>query len=130
MTRFRGPSCAVFFFRISLGSAVPALAIHAQTPGTLSLMPMPQHISKGEGQLKIDGNFTVGLDGYKDARLESARKRFLNTLSRETGIPYHDEVTVARLRGFDEKLRRPIDAALKLGENESYHLEVTSDHMR
>ena len=52
---------------------------------------MPQHISQGAGQLKIDSSFTIGLDGYKDARLESARKRFINTLSRATGIPYHDE---------------------------------------
>ena len=63
------------------------MAIHAQTPGTLALMPMPQHLVKGEGQLKIDGNFSVALDGYKDARLESARKRFLNTLSREPEFP-------------------------------------------
>ena len=56
-------------------------------------MPMPQHVVRGEGQLKIEGGFTIALEGYKDARLESARKRFLNTLSRETGIPYHDEVT-------------------------------------
>ncbi|MGA8089450.1 MAG: family 20 glycosylhydrolase [Terracidiphilus sp.] len=90
-------------------------------------MPMPQHVVRGDGHLNIDGNFTIALEGYKDARLASARKRFLNTLSRETGIPYHHEVTsgqailTVRTAGVD-------DAVLKLGENESYHLEVTSSH--
>ncbi|HMG85045.1 MAG TPA: family 20 glycosylhydrolase [Terracidiphilus sp.] len=90
-------------------------------------MPMPQHVVQAEGQLKIDANFTIALEGYTDARLESARKRFLNTLSRETGIPYHDEVTsgpavlTVKTAGVD-------NAALELGENESYRLEVTSTH--
>jgi len=90
-------------------------------------MPMPQHVALGQGQLKIDGSFTIGLEGYKDARVESARQRFLNTLSRETGIPYHDEMTsgpavlTVKTAGAD-------DATLKLGENESYHLEVTPTH--
>jgi hexosaminidase len=102
-------------------------AVHSQNPTSLPLMPLPLHVTQGEGQLKIDGNFTIGLDGYKDARLESARKRFLNTLSRETGIPYHDEETsgeatlLVKTAGAD-------DPVLQLGENESYRLEVTPTH--
>jgi hexosaminidase len=90
-------------------------------------MPMPQHVAQGEGQLKIDANFTVALEGYKDARLELARKRFVNTLSRVTGIPYHDEVTSGQTI-LTVKTAGADDAALKLGEDESYHLEVTPTH--
>lgn len=90
-------------------------------------MPVPQHVVQGEGQLKIDGNFAIVLEGYKDARLESARKRFLNTLSRETGIPYHDEATGVQAL-LTIKTAGADDAELELGENESYHLEVTSTH--
>jgi hexosaminidase len=79
-----GLSCAALIFGISLAAIVPARAIHAETPEELALMPMPQHVLRGEGQLKIDGDFTIALEGFKDARIESARKRFLNTLSRET----------------------------------------------
>jgi hexosaminidase len=88
---------------------------------------MPQHVVQADGQLTIDGNFTIALDGYTDARLASARKRFLNILARETGIPYHDEVTSGEAV-LTVKTAGPDDAELKLGENESYHLEVTPTH--
>jgi hexosaminidase len=90
-------------------------------------MPMPLHVTQGEGHLKIDGSFTVGLEGYKDTRLESALTRFINTLSRETGIPYHDDVTSSEPT-LVVKTTGPSDAVLRVGENESYHLEVTPTH--
>lgn len=99
----------------------------AQPEIPLSLMPMPQHVTRGEGQLKIDGSFTVGLEGYKDARLEFARKRFINTLSRETGIPYHDDVSTSEPT-LVVKTAGPSDAVQSVGEDESYHLEVTPTH--
>jgi hexosaminidase len=89
---------------------------------------MPQHISQGTGQLKIDSSFTIALDGYKDARLESARKRFINTLSRTTGIPYHDDTSGGE-PALVVKTAGPSDAVQKLGEDESYHLEITSTHV-
>jgi hexosaminidase len=88
-------------------------------------MPMPQHISQGTGQLKIDSSFTIALDGYKDARLESARKRFINTLSRATGIPYHDDASGGEPT-LVVKTAGPSDEVQRLGEDESYHLEITS----
>ncbi len=114
-------------FGISLAVFAAAPGIYPETPRELALMPMPQHMVRAEGQLKIDGHFTIALAGYKNARLEAARKRFLSTLSRETGIPYHDEVTsgpailTVTTAGSD-------DAVLKLGEDESYHLDVTPTH--
>ena len=78
---------------VSLAAFVAVPAVHSQSSTSLPLMPLPLHATQGEGQLKVDAGFTIALEGYKDARLESARKRFLSTLSRETGIPYHDEVT-------------------------------------
>jgi hexosaminidase len=88
-------------------------------------MPMPQHISAGTGQLKIDSGFTIALDGYKDTRLESARKRLINTLSRETGIPYHDDASGGEPT-LVVKTSGPSDAVQRLGEDESYHLEITA----
>ena len=60
----------------------------AQAQASLPLMPMPSHLTMGEGQLLIDGGFSVQIDGYTEPRLVAARKRFLDTLSRETGIPF------------------------------------------
>ncbi|WP_348265362.1 family 20 glycosylhydrolase [Telmatobacter sp. DSM 110680] len=90
-------------------------------------MPVPLHVSRGEGVLKIDSNFTIALDGFKDSRLEPARKRFIGTLSRETGIPYHDEGTKSEAV-LTVKTGGVSDAVQQLGENESYHLEVTPTH--
>ena len=124
MTKFRGRSCTALIFYSSLVAFVPVPAIRPETPGALTLMPMPQQVVHGEGQLKIDGDFTIALEGYKDVRLESARKRFLSTLSRITGIPYHDEVTSGQ-PVLTVRTAKADEAALRLGENESYHLEVT-----
>jgi len=125
--KFRTRRRLALTFCICLAALLKMPAAHSQNPTTLPLMPMPLHIAQGEGRLKIDSGFTIGLDGYKDRQLEFARKRFLNTLSRETGIPYHDEVTsgeatlVVKAAGADDPVQQ-------LGENESYHLEVTPTH--
>lgn len=103
------------------------ILLQAQTPVSLSLMPLPAHVSRGNGSLKIDANFTVALEGYKEARLESARKRFIDTLSRETGIPYHEEATQSEPT-LVIKTDRASDPVQHLGENESYHLEVSATH--
>jgi len=112
---------------VSLAAFVETPAVHSQNPTSLPLMPMPLHVIGGEGQLQIDSGFTIGLDGFKDARLESARTRFLHSLSSQTGIPYHDEVTSgsATLTVKTAGAGDPLD---QLGENESYHLEVTATH--
>jgi hexosaminidase len=101
--------------------------VQGQQANSLSLMPMPQHMTRGDGQLKIDGSFRVELQGHKEARLEEARKRFLNTLSRETGIPFHDEATESPAI-LTVKTDGPSDPVQRVGENESYHLEVTPTH--
>ena len=115
----------IFSFFLAAFLRIPAAS--SQSPTMLPLMPMPLHATRGEGELKIDGGFTIGLEGFKDARLESARKRFLHTLSRQTGIPYHDEVTRGQAT-LTVKTDGAGDAVDQLGENESYHLEVTATH--
>ena len=102
-------------------------AARSQDPTSLPLMPLPVHVTQAQGQLKIDEGFTIALDGFKDARLESARKRFLGALSRQTGIPYHDEATDGEAT-LVVKTAGPAGPVQTLGENESYHLEVTPAH--
>jgi hexosaminidase len=106
---------------------IALIRIPLQAQDSISLMPMPLHVTRGDGQLKIDGSFTIALEGHKEARLEEARKRFLNTLSRQTGIPYHDEVTEGPAT-LTVRTDGPSDAVQRVGENESYHLEVTPAH--
>ncbi|HXS77590.1 MAG TPA: family 20 glycosylhydrolase [Terracidiphilus sp.] len=112
---------------VVLCMCVASPACRAQAAKVPSLMPMPQHLTEGQGQLKIDSGFTAGLEGFKDPRLESARKRFLNTLSHQTGIPYHTEESQGEPT-LVVKTTGPSDAVEHVGENESYHLEVSPTH--
>lgn len=123
--RIRNRMCLTLVFCAAASLQLPVL--WGQNSSSPALMPMPQHVTVGDGQLKIDANFTIGLEGYKDARLESARKRFLDTLSRETGIPYHDEATTGPTT-LMVKTEGTSDAVQHVGENESYHLEISSTH--
>jgi hexosaminidase len=116
------------FLALSVCLAIVQIPVlQAQQSDSLSLMPMPLHLTRGTGQLKIDGGFRVELDGHKEARLERARQRFMDTLSRQTGIPYHEEATEEPAT-LTVKTDGPSDAIQQLGENESYHLEITSTH--
>jgi hexosaminidase len=109
------------------GIAFSCSTAQTQSEGSLSLMPMPQHLTRGQGELKVDSSFTIALEGYKDARLEAAAKRFLKTLSRQTGIPYHEEIASGEAT-LTVKTSGPSDAIQRVGENESYHLVVTPTH--
>ena len=100
-------------------------AMIAQASGPLPLMPMPTHVTTGDGQFLINGSFTVELDGFKDPRLIGAQKRFLGTLSRETGIPFATEPQDAQ-PALVIKTAGPSASVQKLGEDESYHLEITA----
>jgi len=111
---------SVFF-----GLLFSAVTVLAQGSSQLSLMPIPAHAAAGEGQLTIDGSFTAGLEGYTDARLVHARERFLATLYRETGIPMRGEAESGEPR-LAIKTSGPGDPVQKLGEDESYHLEVSA----
>jgi hexosaminidase len=95
-------------------------------PSTLTLMPVPAKIRVGTGQLVIDQLFTVAATGAKDARLEGGIPKFLDQLSRQTGMPLNKQLAdpakatlVIRCENAGRKVQ-------ELGEDESYTLEVTA----
>src|SRR5437870_6209348 len=75
-----------FLLLASCAFVIPS-NLRAQGEGSLLVMPVPAHVVQREGEFLIDGPFGIALKGYKEARLERAQQRFLDTLSRETGIP-------------------------------------------
>jgi hexosaminidase len=100
-------------------------AASAQSPmETLPVMPYPAHVEAGSGGFVVDGSLTVALTGYSEPRLERAAQRFLTAAQSKTGIPVQH--TLAR---SDAKLVVHCDhkseAVQKLGEDESYALDVT-----
>src|SRR5882724_10007971 len=98
----------------------------AQRTNPPSLMPMPSRIQTGTGSLAIDGNFSVAVTGYSEARLDRATERFYRQLSRQTGLILarrNGEASKATLVIHTDHARKPVQ---ELGEDESYSLEVTS----
>jgi hexosaminidase len=115
---------ALFFFLLAAFDS-QIRRLEAQTPEPLALMPQPAHIVQGEGQFPIDGSFSVSLEGYKEARLIHARDRFLDILTRETGIPIQQEAPADQAK-FIIQTHGPSDPVQQLGEDESYHLSITA----
>jgi len=106
-----------------------APAICAQLEATLPIMPLPAHAVLGDGQFLIDGSFGIELKGYVDSRLMSGERRFLDTLSRETGIPLSGaaQSPSASFTIVTAGASEPVE---QLGENESYRLEISATHVR
>jgi hexosaminidase len=98
----------------------------AQTPSTLSLIPVPAKIQTGAGQLVIDQLFTVAVTGAKDSRVDSGVSRFLDQLSRQTGMPLNNQLVDASKATLVIHTDGGVHKVQELGEDESYTLEVTA----
>ena len=96
----------------------------AQAQAPLPIMPLPAHAVQGSGQFVVNGGFEVDFEGYKEARLEHARDRFMTNLARETGILHFPAASAATPK-FVIKTTGPSAPVQQLGEDEAYHLEVT-----
>jgi len=96
-----------------------------------NLMPQPAELTAGQGRLTIDGAFQVALTGYQEPRLQTAARRLVQRLSKQTGIPMSDEIAMApstatlviQCDHAGETVQTP-------SEDESYRLEVTSSQAR
>ncbi len=112
--------CASFI--LCFGLLTGYSPVRAQTP--LPIIPLPANAVQGTGSLLVDHGIKFVFEGYTEPRLERARIRFFDTLSRETGIP---EVPAPPFKGvqFVIKTAGPSAPVQQLGEDESYHLEIT-----
>jgi hexosaminidase len=119
-----GRVTAFVFLLSGLITHIPMICAQA-TAGSLDLMPMPENLVVGKGQLPIDETFGVSLEGYSEPRLVAAKRRFLDTLFRETGIPFNENVRTDHAR-LTVKTAGASDPVQQLGEDESYHLKITA----
>jgi hexosaminidase len=115
----------VLFFAISGVGLAHGSAAFAQEPNSLDLMPLPAHLTLGEGQFLIDGSFAVAVEDSSDPRVLLGRKRFVETLGRETGIPFAVEAPAGKA-AFQIHIAGPSEAVQQVGEDESYHLVVSA----
>jgi len=95
-------------------------------PSTLNLMPVPAKIQAGSGQLLIDQLFTVALTGAKDGRLDRGVSRFIDDLSRQTGMPLNQGLADPGKAALVIRCESSGRRVQELDEDESYTLEVTS----
>jgi hexosaminidase len=100
----------------------------APPPALLPLMPLPSQVKPGSGEFVINNGFGVTLEGFTEPRLERAKQRFLNTLSRQTGIPLSSEAYLNKPMFFIKTggASAPIQ---QVDEDESYHLQITADEV-
>jgi len=128
LTRISFARTASFFFLFWCTFSC-SLKTSAQSEGQPPILPLPAHMIQGQGQFLIDGSFGVTLQGYKEPRLLRARQRFLDTLSRETGFPLTIEAQFNQPH-FIIQTAGPSDPVQQLGEDESYHLEISPTQVR
>ena len=100
-----------------------------QGTAPLPIMPLPASATPGQGEFVIDGQFGVAFDGFTEPRLNRARERFLDTLTRETGMPF-SRVGVDDTAHFRVHTGGPSKVIQQLGEDESYQLTVSPDGVR
>jgi hexosaminidase len=104
-------------------SAQPSTATLSQVPW--ALMPVPAKIQAGNGQWLVQQGLTISLSGADDARVGGAAQRFVDHLSRGTGIPLRYQTASADKATVAIHCERSGDKVQKLGEDESYVLDVT-----
>jgi hexosaminidase len=116
------------FVLVACAALTHSSTIFAQGRGQLALMPMPARVTEGEGQFLIDGSFAVALEDYQDQRVVKGKRRFMETLYRETGIPFSKESAESKA-AFVIHTAGPNQAVQQLGEDESYRLTVSTAHV-
>jgi len=97
----------------------------AQISSSINLMPVPTKLQIGTGQLVVDQSFTAVSTGQKDARLDRGISRFLDQVSRQTGMTLNGQAadaSNATLVIHAENAGRKVQ---ELDEDESYTLEIT-----
>lgn len=92
-----------------------------------NLMPVPASVKLNTERLAVDSSFKVAIRGHSDARLQSGIARFIKRLEGRTvfsfapGLAPDDQATtlIVHCDGAGKEIPA-------LGENESYHLDITS----
>jgi hexosaminidase len=98
----------------------------AQIPSSLNLMPVPTKVQVGAGQLVVDQSFTAFSDGQRDARLDRGISRFLDQVSRQTGMQLNARPAAASNATLVVRAENASRKVQELDEDESYTLEITT----
>jgi hexosaminidase len=111
-----------------LSSLIAGGQTQPPAPRPLPLMPLPAQVKPGTGEFLINNGFGIALEGYQEPRLDRAKQRFLNILSRETGIPLWREAVLNQPRFFVKTTGQSAPVQ-QVDEDESYHLAITANEV-
>src|ERR1700678_933799 len=127
--RLRSPLLRIVLpMTLLLSSLIASGQTQPSAPPPLPLMPLPAQVKPDAGEFLINNGFGVALEGYQEPRLERAKQRFLNILSRETGIPLWREAALNKPLFFI-KTTGPSAPVQQVDEDESYHLQITGNEV-
>lgn len=101
----------------------------AQHHPLVEVVPYPQQVQVGDGAFPLEHTFTVTLAGHREPRLERAVQRFQNNLTRVTGVVFYGPRAGSQPPGLSVRVEGPSAPVQKLGEDESYSLEVSGSSM-
>src|ERR1035438_6861508 len=113
---------------------LPVLAFAANQSGasgssTINVMPLPSSVQMHPGKLRLDSSFAITTIGYTDARLQAAVVRLQQRLEGRTGIVLPRGVApIGAAAVVTIRVKQGGAAYPKLGEDESYALEIMGDH--
>lgn len=97
----------------------------------INVMPMPASVTPGQGALAIHPTLHVVHTGYNEPRVDRAVDRFIDQLSKATGMPIRLPVPpqsdVPALVVQCDHASKPVQ---EFGEDESYRLTVTANGAR
>ena len=124
------------FVLLCVISATSLFAIQSSTANTSqfgppwNLMPVPSKIEAGSGQWAVEQGLTISISGADDPRVRSTAQRFVDQLSRQTGIPLRYRTADAGKGTISISCERTGEKIQTLGEDESYKLDVTSSGVK
>jgi hexosaminidase len=95
--------------------------ISARDRAAIHVMPLPSSLALGDGWLTIGRSFTIDRGACRDARVGRAADRLVRALSVPRGVSAHAATLRISCAGASS-------AAPRLGDDESYTLNVGADH--
>jgi len=99
--------------------------------GEPALMPKPAKLERLSGEQRVDASFRLAFQRTAAPRLEHGAARFLERLTRQTGIPLKRGLAASvGAANLIIDCAQTTDAPLTLGENESYRLQVNVEQAR
>jgi len=119
---------AFLAFGGSVGAFPAPHASAAGPTGLLTLMPVPESVTAGEGRFRVDEDLAIGGPGVPTSRSFKAAARFMSRLAGRTGLFLKQDFLAAQKPAGDGGIRYTYEREGRLlpNEDESYTLSVAT----